>query len=429
VGDVEIRPIDEAATLDLQNTNKHTQRGGGLLENSLRRRGANRSVASAGKGVETPVITAGNYTYEKAVTLGFENVMNVYTDGKTLVNVVRMDVAPGSAEAIALGIEDNEIGKQSYAPDVDLIAQLAAGDSAVLAALYKEDSVFNSMVEGMGVREEAQDAEPEFDRAEELRKKWGVEFGDVWELEKHLLICGDCTEKATIERIMNKEKATLLFTDPPYGVSIGAKNRMLNSFQKAGKNLANLKADDDNADDLGAMLLSAFTLAKEFLADDCSVFVCSPQGGQLGMMMMMMMMNAGLEIRHVLNWIKNSPTFSMGRLDYDYQHEPILFTWTKKHKRIMAGKFKTSTWEIDKPRANKEHPTIKPVGLYENAMLNHTEKNDICFDNFCGSGTMLVACQNLNRRGRVVEISPTYCAVILERMATAFPDLEIKRLK
>jgi hypothetical protein len=157
VGDVEILPIDKAATIDPQNVNKHTQRGGGLLENSLRRRGANRSVASAGKGVETPVLTAGNFTYEKAVTAGFEQVMNVYTDGKTLVNVVRLDVAPGSAEAIALGIEDNEIGKQSYAPDLDLVAQLAAGDNAVLKALQAEDKVFTGMLEEMGVYEKRKD--------------------------------------------------------------------------------------------------------------------------------------------------------------------------------------------------------------------------------------------------------------------------------
>jgi len=158
------------------------------------------------------------------------------------------------------------------------------------------------------------------------------------------------------------------------------------------------------------------------------VFVCSPQGGSLGLMMMMMMMNAGLEVRHVLNWVKNQPTFSLGRLDYEYQHEPILFTWVKTHKRYRRG-FNTSVWSVDKPRASADHPTMKPVELPSNAILNHTDENDVCVDNFTGSGTTLVACQNLNRRGRGIEISPAYCAVTLERMSTAFPQLEIKRLE
>jgi len=147
---VEVLPIEEGATPDPGNVNKHTQRGGGLLENSLRKRGAFRSIASAGKDTETPVVYAGNYTLEKAVSAGFTEIVNVHVTGNQLVNVVRDDIAPNTAEAIALGIEDNEIGKQSYNPDIDLLAQLAAGDSAVLATLKKEDKIFGGMLEGMG---------------------------------------------------------------------------------------------------------------------------------------------------------------------------------------------------------------------------------------------------------------------------------------
>lgn len=280
---------------------------------------------------------------------------------------------------------------------------------------------------GFEFEDTSRDAEPQIDRAAELLKRWKVCAGDMFTIGQHKLICGDCTDAAVVARVMGGERATLLFADPPYGVSIGAKNRMLNSFQKAGRNLTDMESDQDSTEDLGATLLYAFTLIKEFLADDCSVFVCSPQGGSLGMMMMMMK-DAGLEIRHVLNWIKNAPTFSVGRLDYEYQHEPILFTWVKTHKRYKRG-FTTSTWNIDKPRHNGDHPTIKPVELPMNAILNHTDEGDIVVDNFVGSGTTLVACQNLNRRGRAVEISPAYCAVTLERMHTAFPELEIKRVK
>jgi len=264
--------------------------------------------------------------------------------------------------------------------------------------------------------------EPEFDRAEELRQKWGVQSGDLFIIPsksgkgEHRLICGDCTDRAVVERVLQNDKPTCLFTDPPYGVSIGAKNRFLNSFQPAGRNLDNLESDDSNKDDLRNMLLLAFKLAKEVIADDCSVFVCAPQGGSLGLMMMMMM-DAGLEVRHVLNWVKNQPTFSLGRLDYEYQHEPILFTWKKTHKRINGGQFHTSVWNVDKPRANVDHPTMKPVELPHNAIANHTDVDDSVYEPFAGSGTTIVACEQLARQCRAIEISPAYVAASLERLA------------
>jgi DNA modification methylase len=137
------------------------------------------------------------------------------------------------------------------------------------------------------------------------------------------------------------------------------------------------------------------------------------------MMMMMMMAEAGLPTRHVLIWKKNSPTFSMGRLDYDYQHEPILLTWGKRHKRPMMGEHKTSVWEIDKPRASKEHPTMKPVELPVNALLNNSDAGDVAFDGYSGSGTTLLACVQTSRVARVIEIEPKYVAVALQRYQDA----------
>ena len=146
---VEVLPIEKGATTDLNNVNKHTQRGEALVENSLRKRGAFRSVASAGKGVKIPVVYAGNLTLEKAVEAGFKEVVNVHVTGDQLVNVVRDDIEPGSQEAVALGLEDNESAKQSYNPDIDVLAALTAGDSALLANLQKEDKVFGHMLSGM----------------------------------------------------------------------------------------------------------------------------------------------------------------------------------------------------------------------------------------------------------------------------------------
>jgi DNA modification methylase len=133
------------------------------------------------------------------------------------------------------------------------------------------------------------------------------------------------------------------------------------------------------------------------------------------MMMMMMMQAAGLKPRHVLIWKKNQPTFSMGRLDYDYAHEPILLTWLKRHKRPMGGAHKTSVWEVDKPRKSEDHPTMKPVELYVNAYLNNSDHGDNVADIYCGSGTAVIAAEQTKRRCFGMEISPAYVDVIVSR--------------
>lgn len=150
---IQVLPIEKGATLDPQNINKHTQRGGGLLENSLRKRGAFRSIASAGKGVDVPVVMAGNFTLEKAIDAGYTEIVNVHVTGNQIVNVVRDDLAPNSAEAIALGLEDNEIGKISYNPDIDILAAVMADPA--MQALKAEDKMLADIVEGMGQAEKA----------------------------------------------------------------------------------------------------------------------------------------------------------------------------------------------------------------------------------------------------------------------------------
>lgn len=238
--------------------------------------------------------------------------------------------------------------------------------------------------------------------------------GDIYVMGEHRVMCGDSTKSEDVDRLMNGKRADMVFTDPPYGVSIGKKNRMLNSFQKSGRNLKDIADDDLKPDDLYKVLLAAFTNLKSVLSDCSTVFVSAPQGGGLGMMMMMMK-DSGLEVRHVLIWKKNKPTFSMGRLDYDYQHEPILLAWNKSHKFYGGGICKTSIWEFDSPRESKEHPTMKPVALVENAILNNSKRGDIVADIFLGSGTTLIACEKTQRVCYGIEKDPSYVDLIVKR--------------
>ena len=215
-------------------------------------------------------------------------------------------------------------------------------------------------------REAVKTEEDDFDPGAEVEKR--AKLGDLWQLGDHRLMCGDSTDSATWARLMDGELADMVFTDPPYGVAIGDKNKALNAVQKAGRRTENIKGDTMSEEALYDMLKKAFENVRDNCAEDACYFVTSPQGGSLGLMMMMK--DAGLPVRHVLMWRKNTATFSLGRLDYDYQHEPIFYTWTKKHHNFRAGDQRTTVWDYDKPRKCDLHPTMKPVALVANAVLD-----------------------------------------------------------
>lgn len=208
----------------------------------------------------------------------------------------------------------------------------------------------------------------------------------------------------------------MVFTDPPYGVAIGDKNKLLDEVGgKSGRCKGNIEGDTLPEAELYSLLKAAFTNVRQVAAPDACYFVTSPQGGSLSLMMMMMMRDAGLPVRHVLMWRKNSPTFSVGRLDYDYQHEPIFYTWTDSHHNYRGGAFRSSVWDFPKPMHSRLHPTMKPVALVANAILDGTLPGMSVLDPFGGSGTTLIAAEQLGRRCFMMEIDPRYCDVIIRR--------------
>lgn len=239
------------------------------------------------------------------------------------------------------------------------------------------------------------------------------ERGDVWILGDHKLMCGDSSDMGDISILVaGGGSPTMVFTDPPYGVAIGDKNKMLESVQKSGKITENIIGDTLSTDELYDLLVKCFTNLREVCDESCSYYVSSPQGGEIGLMMMMMR-DAGLPVRHNLIWAKNSATFSMGRLDYDYKHEPIFYTWTKRHN--FYGENQNTLLEFDKPRANKLHPTMKPVALVARLMENSSRPKDTVMDIFGGSGTTLIAAEQLGRKCLMMELDPHYCDVIIAR--------------
>jgi DNA modification methylase len=238
--------------------------------------------------------------------------------------------------------------------------------------------------------------------------------GDVWQLGEHRLMCGDSTKAEDVARLMDGEKAQLVITDPPYNVAIGSKNKFLTEHGFGGGIQEDIENDKGMTDEeIGEKIWApALKNLCDFATDDCAIYVSMPQGGTH--MMMMMMMSRYWQVKHELIWLKNAPTFSMGRLNYDYKHEPIVYGWKKKHN-WYAKEPKQSILCFDKPKKCDLHPTMKPIALWSELICNSSQEGMIVSDFFGGSGTTIVACEQLHRKARLMELDPHYCDVIIAR--------------
>lgn len=302
-----------------------------------------------------------------------------------------------------------------------------------LLALYGRDRLLemdvdvDELLKGVDVETDAggTDGKTDADDVPETSEEPKSVRGVVYACGRHRLMCGDATCADDFARLMGGMKADMCFTDPPYNVSIGDRNKVLNIVEKkhGQKNLGgrietNIAGDSGMTDEeCGEKLWKpAFENMQRVAADYCAIYVTMPQGGT-HMMMMMMMMRSSWQVKHELMWLKSQPTFSMGRLDYDYKHEPICYGWNKSHRFFGKGKFTKSVWEFDKPKQSKLHPTMKPVALIENALLNSSQSGEIVLDAFGGSGTTMIACEQTGRCARLMEIDPHYCDVIRRRWA------------
>lgn len=263
-------------------------------------------------------------------------------------------------------------------------------------------------------KEPPADPGPQIDRAEELRKAWGVELGQMWRLGEHRLICGDCTDAAVGERVMGGEKADMVFTDPPYGVAVGDKNKFLNSIAPSNRVEENLQNDTLDEDGLIGMLCAAFDNAIAVCAPGASWYVAAPPG-PLHVLFGIALKERGIW-RQTIQWVKNNATFSPMGVCYHWQAEPIFFGWLPNGShRYYGGRKQTTVWEIDRPTKSPEHPTMKPVELVARAVENSSMPGLVIYEPFSGSGTTLIACEQLGRRCRAVEIAPGYVAVALQR--------------
>jgi len=239
-----------------------------------------------------------------------------------------------------------------------------------------------------------------------------VQYGDIWQLGNHRLMCGDSTKKEDVEQLVNNNIIDLLFTDPPYGVSYADKNAFLNAVWPANRIQDPIEKDHGSLEEMKEVWLQSFTNAINVVKKGACYYICSPQGGEL-MMMMMMILQAGWELKHTIIWVKNNHV--IGRSDYNYKHEPLIYGWKEGGHKFYGETGSVSVWEIPKPQKSDLHPTMKPIKLSAKAIQNSSLNGELVLDLFGGSGTTLIACEQLDRNCYMMEIDTHYCDVIIDR--------------
>lgn len=244
--------------------------------------------------------------------------------------------------------------------------------------------------------EEEEDEVPEINAVIPPKTK----LGDMYQLGRHRLMCGDSTSIDAVEKLMNGEKADMVFTDPPYNIAYegGSKKRQM------------IKNDD--IADFYQFLLNMYKCAFLATTPGAAIYVSHADTERVNFTKAFV--DAGFHLSSVIIWKKNNSTF--GRQDYFWKHEPILYGWNGSGAHQWYGPNTEDTvWEIDRPSRSEEHPTMKPIPLIERALNNSSKHGNKVLDLFGGSGSTLIACEKTNRCCFMMELDPHYCDVIVAR--------------
>jgi site-specific DNA-methyltransferase (adenine-specific) len=280
-----------------------------------------------------------------------------------------------------LTIELDELLKDGFALDI------LGFNQDELAALLEPEQV-------EGLTDE--DAVP--DVPEEPKTK----LGDIYQLGNHRLMCGDSCSITDMDKLVNDRQVDMWLTDPPYNVAYEGKT----------KDALTIQNDSMSDDGFRQFLRDAYVTADTVMKAGAVFYIWHADSE--GYNFRGAAHDAGWKVRQCLIWKKS--TMVMGRQDYHWKHEPCLYGWKEGAGHLWATDRKQTTiLEFDKPNRNKEHPTMKPVALFEYQMLNNTKGGDIILDSFGGSGTTLLAAEKNGRIGYLMELDPKYCDVIVKR--------------
>jgi DNA modification methylase len=249
----------------------------------------------------------------------------------------------------------------------------------------------------------------DYDLTAALEKAAFVEKGDVWVVGRHRLVCGDATSAEDVALLMDGKKANLIVTDPPYGVSF-----------KSNSGLT-IKNDSMKDEEFYNFLHKSFKNMVAHLESGGSAYVF--HADTEGLTFRKAFIDAGFHLAGVCIWSKNS--LVLGRSDYQWQHEPVLYGFLKNGKhRWYSDRKQTTIWNFNKPKRNENHPTSKPLDLLSYPIRNSSQENAIVIDTFGGSGSTLMACEQTNRICFTMELDEKYASVILRRYVEDTGDAE-----
>ena len=346
----------------------------------------------------------------------------------------------------ALNIALNKItGEWDELKLKDLLLDLDLGDYDISLTGFESEEL-TDLVDRLAIEPEAID--DDFDESEMLEQisESKTKLGDVWKLGRHRLMCGDSTSQEDVATLMKGELADLIITDPPYNVNYGDKAEMLDTYlQKGHRNNSRIKNDNMDNESFYSFMLQIYQSAYEFMREGAAIYVFHAES--TGHIFRQAFLDAGLKLSQCLIWEKN--TFVLGRQDYQWRHEPCLYGWKEgaahyfindrtqdtvileddvdfeamKKAELVAyikdlhRKYKDQTSVIyeNKPARNDIHPTMKPVTLVGRLMSNSSKSGWNVLDLFGGSGSTLMAAEQLGRTAFLMELDEKFCDVIVKR--------------
>lgn len=366
-------------TLDPNNARKHSEKNLRAIAASLEKFGQRKPIV-----VHRGVVIAGNGTVEAAKSLGWTDIS---------IAAVPDEWDADTAKAYALA--DNRS------------AELAEWDESELAKqlLELQDADWDITELGFDVPALA-DIEPvDEDEIPEPPVEPKTKLGDIYQLGRHRLMCGDSTDKTSVERLMDGLKADLLHTDPPYNVDYDNSSR-----PNPGKSLGKIQNDVMNNESFYTLLKNAFAQAYLFLKDDSSAYIWHSDREMVNFKESAL--EAGFKFAQTIIWKK---PMLLSRTRYQWAHEPCLF-FVKGSPYFTLDRTKTTVWDFGGYDKSKNvHPTQKPIFIPTEAIMNSTEKDALVLDLFGGSGSTLIAAEQTNRTAYLMELDPKYCDVIVTR--------------
>lgn len=327
---------------------------------------------------ENMVILAGHTRYKALRHMGWEECQVVVRDGMT------------------------EEQKRKYRLLDNKTSEFAEWDMELLAGELDglDFDGFDFGFDDLTVGDDADAQDDDFDPVPPDEPK--SKRGDIYQLGRHRLMCGDSTSDEDVEALAGGVKMDMLLTDPPYGVNYVGKT----------KDALKIENDAQTNDELLAFLVEAYSAADAIMKPGAVFYIW--HADQKAGVFRSACANVGWEVRQVLIWVKNSMV--LGRQDYQWKHEPCLYGWKEGAGHLWASDRKQTTiLEFDRPTRNKEHPTMKPIPLFDYQIKNNTKGGDAVLDLFGGSGTTIMACEQNGRVGYVMEYDPRYVDVIIKR--------------